>query len=118
MRVKLKDISFYSIFDLARDKTDTEWPPLQNKPKEDSKFLNEIQNSPVNSDVCESDSTVIVPASTSEIKLNEILQLSLKCLSSEVGDMKNKYSYILMYNKIWDSFISNVIRDNCERKIL
>lgn len=100
MRLKIKDISLYSIFDLARDNADTQWSSLKNKPKEDSKIINEIHNSSVSNDVCESYSTVIVPATSSERKLNAILQLSLKCLSSKVGDMKNNYSYFLMYNKI------------------
>lgn len=36
----------------------------------------------------ENDSTVIVPLTARDRKLNKVLQLSSKCVSSEVGDMK------------------------------
>lgn len=45
------------------------------------------------------DSTVIVDTTASKRKENEISQLSSKCVSNEVAEMKNDSSYVLMQNK-------------------
>lgn len=50
-------------------------------------------------------------------KLNEVLQVSSKCVSSEAGDVKN-VSYVLMQSKTWASFLCNVKCDNRETNSL
>lgn len=48
----------------------------------------------------ENGSTVIVPSTASDRKLNKVLQLSSKCVSSEVGDMKSVPSYVITQSKM------------------
>lgn len=101
----------------AQKRGNARWSSHQNKPKEDSKVISETYNSSASCVMNLNDSTIIASATASERKLNEILQVSSKCVSSEVGDMKND-SYVLMQNKTWASFLSNVKCDNCETNSL
>lgn len=90
---------------------------LQKKSKEDIKIISETYNSSASYDTSFNDSTIIVPATVSVRKLNETLLVSSKCVSNEIENIKND-SYVLMQNKTWVAFLSNVKCDNCETNSL
>lgn len=84
----------------TRNKAKTQWSSLQNKLKCDSKIINKIHTSSVSNDMGENDCTVTVPSTASDRKLNKVLPLSSKCVSSEVGDMKGVPSYVITQSKM------------------